>query len=64
MSGRAETREIDCPYCGEPVDTLLDSVGPGDRYVEDCPVCCRPIEYAVSVGADGVPRVTARRDDE
>lgn len=59
-----ETR-IDCPYCGEPVTVLLDWSG-GDRsYVEDCEVCCRPIEFRLALAADGAPgSVRVRRDDE
>jgi hypothetical protein len=32
-----------CPHCGEEVDTSPDpGGGAAQRYVEDCPVCCRP----------------------
>lgn len=32
-----------CPYCGEPVELLVDPGGARrQEYVEDCPVCCRP----------------------
>ncbi len=35
-----------CPYCGERISMMLDlSVG-GQRYVEDCEVCCNPIEIS------------------
>jgi len=33
-----------CPYCGERISSLLDFSLPSQRYVEDCEVCCRPIE--------------------
>jgi transcription elongation factor Elf1 len=43
---------IDCPYCGESFATQVDlSVG-SQQYVEDCAVCCRPIEIAIEVGDD------------
>lgn len=64
MTGWAETREVACPYCGEPVETLLDSPRDGLRYVEDCAVCCRPIEFRVALGPGGDLRVEALRDDE
>ncbi len=37
-----------CPYCWEEISMLLDpSVSP-QRYIEDCGICCNPIEiYAV-----------------
>lgn len=32
-----------CPYCGEPVEIVVDTGGSAQQeYVEDCPVCCRP----------------------
>lgn len=35
--------EIDCPHCGEPITIVLDLSVPGQDYIEDCFVCCRPI---------------------
>ena len=56
--------EIYCPYCGEPVELLVDcSAGPQD-YVEDCQVCCRPMEVRVAIESDGTPAVRVRREDE
>ena len=35
-----------CPHCGERISMLLDlSVG-YQRYIEDCEVCCNPIEIS------------------
>ncbi len=35
-----------CPHCGERISMVLDlSVG-AQRYVEDCEVCCNPIEIS------------------
>ena len=43
-----------CPYCGEPISLWLDEGGGGaQRYVEDCSVCCRPIDVSVSRDDDG-----------
>jgi len=55
---------IDCPYCGEPIELLLDDSVADQCYIEDCAVCCRPIALAVAFDADGVPRVQAAREDE
>ncbi|MGZ6123750.1 MAG: CPXCG motif-containing cysteine-rich protein [Myxococcales bacterium] len=57
--------EIVCPYCGETIAVLIDGGGgPTQRYVEDCSVCCRPIELSVEEDADGEVRVVAMRADE
>lgn len=47
-----ETQDYQCPYCGEPVDAVLDLSGGDQQYVEDCPVCCRPILF--DLRSDGV----------
>ncbi|MEM1411295.1 MAG: CPXCG motif-containing cysteine-rich protein [Pseudomonadota bacterium] len=32
-----------CPYCGEPVQLIVDASAGLQSYVEDCQVCCRPM---------------------
>ena len=32
-----------CPYCWEEISMLLDSSLVGTEYVEDCEICCNPI---------------------
>lgn len=44
-----------CPYCGEPLELLLDASAGAQRYIEDCAVCCRPITVSVGLDADGEP---------
>jgi hypothetical protein len=44
---------IQCPYCGESYETVVDLSAGSQHYVEDCAVCCRPIEIALRVGDDG-----------
>ena len=63
MSG-AEIRVVDCPYCGEPMETLVDGPEEGLAYVEDCAVCCRPIEFRVAMEPGGGFRVSALREDD
>jgi len=37
-----------CPYCWEDISMLLDTSVPRQTYVEDCEICCNPIEISVS----------------
>ena len=37
-----------CPYCWEQVSMLLDTSIINQTYVEDCEVCCNPIEVSVA----------------
>ena len=33
-----------CPYCWEQISMILDPEEENSEYIEDCEVCCRPIE--------------------
>jgi transcription elongation factor Elf1 len=35
--------EYNCPYCGELISAFLDLSVPKQNYIEDCEVCCNPI---------------------
>lgn len=59
-----ETRKVHCPYCGEAIDILVDCSIPHQSYIEDCQVCCRPIELDVTVDHDGEPFVVVAHENE
>ncbi|MEO7773578.1 MAG: CPXCG motif-containing cysteine-rich protein [Steroidobacteraceae bacterium] len=45
--------ELQCPSCGETIGTTVD-VSAGSRcYIEDCEVCCRPMEIHIECGENG-----------
>ncbi|GAA4269322.1 CPXCG motif-containing cysteine-rich protein [Hyunsoonleella aestuarii] len=33
-----------CPYCWEEISMLLDKSVSNQNYIEDCEVCCNPIQ--------------------
>ena len=37
-----------CPYCWEEISMLLDISEPSQSYIEDCEVCCNPIEVSMN----------------
>ena len=43
-----------CPFCGETIDLFVDTSAGDQQYIEDCFVCCRPIQISVSVDGDEV----------
>ena len=58
-------KTVDCPYCGESFAADVDTSAGNQDYIEDCPVCCRPIEFHLETGADdNVAALTTRRDDD
>jgi hypothetical protein len=38
---------VRCPWCGERLQTRVDVTAGELAYVEDCEVCCRPIEFGI-----------------
>jgi hypothetical protein len=44
---------VRCPYCGERLETRVDLTADEPDYVEDCEVCCRPIEFLPERDAGG-----------
>ena len=53
-----------CPYCGEPIDLLVDPGNFGHAYIEDCRVCCRPISVSLRQAADGSTAVDLHHENE
>ncbi|MFQ3282774.1 CPXCG motif-containing cysteine-rich protein [Reinekea sp.] len=57
-------KTIECPYCGETLEVLIDPVDAGQQYIEDCQVCCKPINFVVTETMDGDLTVSVFSDDE
>jgi hypothetical protein len=53
-----------CPYCGEAIAVLLNPEDVGTSYIEDCQVCCQPIEFVVSEASGGWLEAEVRSDNE
>ncbi|MGJ8483246.1 CPXCG motif-containing cysteine-rich protein [Pseudoalteromonas sp. SYSU M81236] len=57
-------KKITCPYCGEQIEILLDPADVNQQYIEDCQVCCKPINFLVFESIDDELSVTVSSDDE
>ena len=65
MSFGTDSTTIDCPYCGESYELVIDTGESEQHYVEDCYVCCRPISLSVVVDDLGeIVSVLARDENE
>lgn len=65
MANPIQNDTIQCPYCGEYIDIVVDlSMGDQQSYIEDCQVCCRPINLMISVNSQGEIQCQGLRDDE
>jgi hypothetical protein len=61
-----QTYEQQCPWCGESIELAVDCSYGDHVYVEDCAVCCAPIQVSVSftAGPQALPWVDVRRENE
>lgn len=37
-----------CPYCWEQISMLIDTSQRRQNYIEDCEICCNPIQIDVT----------------
>ena len=64
MQGELASESLQCPYCWERIEVLVDPSVPEQSYVEDCQVCCRPILIHVRCEPDGCFALDARAENE
>jgi len=50
-----------CPYCWEQISMLLDKTEETSDYIEDCEVCCRPIEILFKFSNDNLVNFEAKK---
>jgi Cysteine-rich CPXCG len=54
-----------CESCGDEIVVTVDlSAGASQKYVEDCPVCCRPNVVHVEIEETGVMRMWAEKEQD
>lgn len=64
-SDELHSHQVQCPYCWESFELVVDGSVPQQEYIEDCEVCCRPIVLLVTVaGPAGDINVVANREDD
>ena len=40
---------FNCPYCGNSISMIFDTSAGSQQYIEDCEICCHPIEINFSI---------------
>ena len=58
----SDQAEILCPYCGELLELEIEQDLLG-RLVQDCEVCCNPIQLDIRRDQWGDPEVSVERAD-
>lgn len=54
--------EVECPFCGETFSILIDCSEDSQSYVEDCFVCCRPIQFQITCADGELISLQAKRE--
>jgi hypothetical protein len=63
-AGLSDFVAVHCPYCGESYGISIDLTAGSQTQIEDCQICCQPIEFAIKIARSGALRsVTSRRLD-
>ena len=58
------TKKTYCPYCGEPIELIIDTSIQEQEYIEDCQVCCRPMIIRVQIDSEGDINFSTRSENE
>lgn len=54
-----EEQFFSCPHCWETVSMLIDTSVEDQQYIEDCEVCCNPIQLTISIFEGEITRLEA-----
>ena len=61
------SQNIQCPYCWETFELVVDPSEASQDYIEDCFVCCRPIHLIIEIDLNdpaGQANIQALSEDE
>lgn len=59
-----ETAQIQCPYCWETFETVVDCSVAEQQYVEDCYVCCQPIVFQVTSDGEQITELRLSAENQ
>jgi hypothetical protein len=55
--------DVACPHCGEQITLTLDLSVPEQSYIEDCPVCCKPMAVSYTANNGEVAELSVEASD-
>ncbi len=61
MTDFLQNEAVTCPWCWERIEVDLDLSAGTQAYVEDCQVCCQPIDISFQVEDGELREVRAER---
>ncbi len=57
-----EFADIECPFCGQMCEVVIDTTLARQSFTTDCEVCCRPIEVCAKCANGEIVSVEARTE--
>ena len=60
--GMEEFVDIQCPYCGQTFEIVVDTSLARQRFPTDCEICCRPFEVVAECAGGEIVNVEALAD--
>jgi hypothetical protein len=57
-----ESQLIQCPFCGQEFELLIDASIPAQKFTTDCEICCRPMEINVTCELGEILSLDVRGD--
>ena len=61
MTDYLQNEAVTCPWCWEQIELDLDLSAGTQAYVEDCQVCCQPIDISFEVDDGELRDIRAER---
>ena len=53
-----------CPHCWDKISMLIDTSISGQNYIEDCEICCNPIEINYTTLENDIAYFDAKSIDQ
>lgn len=53
-----------CPYCWEQISMLIDVSQSHQKYIEDCEVCCNPIQISITIENQEITDLSAKNIEQ
>ncbi len=50
-----------CPYCGQQISMVFEELYGSQSYIEDCQVCCNPIEVTYDIEEGRITNIQAEK---
>ena len=53
-----------CPYCWEEISMLVDMSISNQTYIEDCEICCNPIQLNITIQNGEITNIQAENIEQ